>query len=95
MIFLQYLFLTLACFRLAEMASSEEGPAGIFALLRRKMPAKTNVGRGIRCFNCWSVWIAGLLCLFSVWLGWLTWPVLPVLVLAVSGGAMVVNRAVK
>lgn len=38
------------------MLAVEEGPFSAFSVIRRKVPAKTNAGRGIRCFNCLSVW---------------------------------------
>ena len=40
----------LATYRLSLMLSSEEGPLAIFARMRRKVPPKTNPGRGIRCY---------------------------------------------
>ena len=36
----------LATYRLSLMLSSEEGPLAIFARMRRKVPPKTNPGRG-------------------------------------------------
>ena len=67
----------LATYRLSLMLSSEEGPLAIFARIRRKVPPKTNPGRGIRCFMCWSVWIAAAVTLYLLWLGMITKEILP------------------
>lgn len=56
-----FILAALATYRLALMGSSEEGPAAIFARLRRTVPAKTNPGRGMRCLWCWTVWVAGVI----------------------------------
>jgi hypothetical protein len=67
----------LATYRLSLMWSSEEGPLAIFARMRRKVPPKTNPGRGIRCFMCWSVWIAAAVTLYLLWLGTITKEISP------------------
>jgi hypothetical protein len=90
---LRFTLLALACYRLAEMGSSEEGPAAIFARLRRKVPAKTNPGRGIRCVLCWSVWVAAALTGYVLWLGWCSVDEAPVLWFAVSGAAILFHLA--
>lgn len=54
---------SLTTYRLAYMASSEEGPGALIAKMRRQVPAKTNPGRGIRCLYCWSIWIAAAITL--------------------------------
>ena len=82
----------LATYRLSLMLSSEEGPLAIFARIRRKVPPKTNPGRGIRCFMCWSVWIAAAVTLYLVWLGMITKEILPLYWFAVSGAAVLVHE---
>jgi hypothetical protein len=67
----------LATYRLSLMLSSEEGPLAIFARMRRKVPPKTNPGRGIRCFMCWSVWVVAAVTLYLLWLGTITKEILP------------------
>ena len=92
---LVFLISALATYRLSLMLSSEEGPLSIFARMRRKVPPKTNPGRGIRCFICWSVWIAAAVTLYLLWLGVITKENLPLYWFAVSGGAVVVHRIVE
>jgi hypothetical protein len=82
----------LATYRLSLMLSSEEGPLAIFARIRRKVPPKTNPGRGIRCFICWSVWIAAAVTLYLLWLGMITKEILPLYWFAVSGAAVLVHE---
>lgn len=82
----------LATYRLSLMLSSEEGPLAIFARIRRKVPPKTNPGRGIRCFICWSVWIAATVTLYLLWLGMITKEILPLYWFAVSGAAVLVHE---
>jgi hypothetical protein len=77
--------------RLSLMLSSEEGPLALFAKMRRKVPPKTNPGRGIRCFFCVSVWVAGVVTIFFV-----TQKVVlplwsPIVWLAVSSGAICIH----
>lgn len=92
---LLFLVCTLAVYRLSLMLSSEEGPAAIFARLRRKVPAKTNPGRGIRCFLCWTVWIAGAVTGYLFWAGRVeAWEVVPYW-FGLSGAAVALNRGIK
>ena len=90
-----FLISTLATYRLSLMLSSEEGPLAIFARMRRKVPPKTNPGRGIRCFVCWSVWIAAAVTLYLLWLGMVTKEISPLYWLAVSGAAVVVHCIIE
>jgi hypothetical protein len=90
-----FVICTLATYRLSLMLSSEEGPLAIFARMRRKVPPKTNPGRGIRCFVCWSVWIAAAVVLYLLWLGFITKEISPLYWLAVSGAAVVIHCVVE
>lgn len=90
-----FLVSALAAYRLSLMLSSEEGPLSIFARMRRKVPPKTNPGRGIRCFFCWSIWIAAAVTLYLLWLGMITKEISPLYWLAVSGAAVVVHCLVE
>jgi len=83
---------SLATYRLALMLSSEEGPVAIFSRMRRTVQAKTNPGRGIRCFNCWSVWLSILITAFLIYLGETQLIHSPLYVFAMSGTAMLLNR---
>lgn len=82
----------LATYRLSLMLSSEEGPLAIFARMRRKVPPKTNPGRGIRCFMCWSVWIAAAVAFYLLWLGMIMKGILPLYWFAVSGAAVLIHE---
>jgi hypothetical protein len=87
-----FLISVLATYRVSLMMSSEEGPLAIFARIRRKVPPKTNPGRGIRCFICWSVWIAAAITLYLFWLGTITKEIWPLYWLALSGAAVVIHE---
>jgi hypothetical protein len=75
------------------MLSSESGPLELFAKMRRQVPAQTNQGKGIRCFNCWSVWLAGGVVMIGLYFSEQAWPLL--YLFAVSGVAMVINKVAK
>src|SRR4030095_17177283 len=87
MIWLIFLISALATYRVSLMMSSEQVSLAIFARMRRKVPPKTNPGRGIRCFICWSVWIAAAITLYLLWLGTITKEILPLYWLSLSSGA--------
>lgn len=87
-----FLISALATYRLSLMLSSEEGPLAIFARMRRKVPPKTNPGRGIRCFFCWTVWIAAMVTLYVLWLGIITKEISPVYWFAISGASILVHQ---
>lgn len=75
------------------MFSSEEGPLAIFAKMRRKVPPKTNPGRGIRCFNCWGIWVAMGITIF-LWIQFGgPWIEAPLFAIGLSGVAIALNRA--
>jgi hypothetical protein len=90
-----FLISALATYRLSLMLSSEEGPLALFARLRRKVPPKSNPGRGIRCFLCWSVWISALATLYLIWLEVIPKAIAPVYWLALSGGAAIVHSLLR
>lgn len=88
------LVLSLATYRLAQLVSIDDGPAGIFARLRRWTDSLAkaeqdegegrhlwqNINEGIHCPYCVGMWLAGLLLL--VYKRWYTL----VYLLAVAGG---------
>lgn len=92
---LLFLLSTLTVYRLSLMGSSEEGPAAMFARLRRQVPPKTNPGRGIRCILCWTVWVAGTTTTYLWWSGQITGWETPLWWMGLSGGAVVVHLATK
>lgn len=90
-----FLICSLAVYRVALMGSSEEGPAAMFARLRRKVPAKTNPGRGIRCILCWTVWVAGAVAGYLLWQEQIKLWETPLWWLGLSGGAVVIHLLSK
>jgi len=81
----------LATYRIAEMLTSEEGPVGVFALMRERIdPTQASwVGRGINCPLCVGFWIAAIMALLlapatlQAWL--LSW-------WGIAGGAMILDK---
>lgn len=63
------LIAALACFRMALMVSSEEGPFGVFQRLRGRLDPdqRTWVGRGINCVWCVSFWAAPVALLLTLY----------------------------
>ena len=76
----------------ADIELIGRGPLAIFARMRRKVPPKTNPGRGIRCFMCWSVWVAAAVTLYLLWLGTITKEILPLLVQRLQSGSSLSER---
>lgn len=77
----------LGCWRITHLLTSEDGPWGILARLRRAV-GKSVLGDLLDCFYCLSLWVAAA---FAAALagGWregvLLW-------LAISGGAILLER---
>ena len=72
----------LAAWRLAELASHEDGPGDLIARVRAR------VGRLMSCFQCASVWAAAPLAVWAIdaprdW---------PAVWLAISGAACLIDR---
>lgn len=64
---LEYLLLSLTCYRLSQLFAYDEGPASIFHRIRVQLGAykldkqgrpETNLGRLISCPYCLGLWIA-------------------------------------
>ena len=77
----------LATWRLTHLLWAEDGPWNAFAHLRR-VAGERIWGRLLDCFYCLSLWAAAPM---AWWLGE-RWPERGVLWLAVSGGAIVLER---
>ena len=104
---LDFVILALAAWRLAYMLVNEDGPGAIFSRLRYRLGVRSVVTRGndgqpeaskvatnwlaegLTCVWCVSIWTALLLLLPWEPLYWLR------LLLAVSGGAILVNELVE
>ena len=79
----------LGVWRITHLLSTEDGPGDLFLRLRLFL-GRSLAGKAIECFDCLSLWVAipFALALGASWLDRLLWwP-------ALSGGAMVIYRAV-
>lgn len=90
---LLFIIAALAVSRVADVIAEEEGPAAIFQKLRRKVPAKTNAGRGVRCPYCVGIWLAALVTGWLWWLGLVPGNLTPVFGFGVSGAAAAIKRS--
>jgi len=83
----RFVLCAFACWRLAHLLASEDGPGGL-VLRARRFLGDSVFGRAMDCFYCVTFWVAGPLALVLAQdlLGWLVgW-------LAVSGAACVIER---
>lgn len=64
----------IAAYRVSYLITREEGPLGVFALLRERIDPhqKTWVGRGLNCVLCVSFW-ATLAVSIIIGVSWLEW----------------------
>lgn len=76
--------LALATWRISFLLTREVGPLQALSKLRER----TTLGGLLECIKCMSVWAA--LALFALW-QFVQWPVI---VLAISGGALLVDRMI-
>lgn len=77
------------------MLTEDEGPASAFSIMRRKVPAKTNAGRGIRCIRCVSIYCAALFTGLLYYANEIQALDTPLYWLGLSGAAIVINRMSK
>lgn len=91
---LKLIILILACYRLAQLISIDDGPFDILLKTRIKLGAydydktgkvKTSLGRGLSCPHCVGIWVSVGVVLYAVGIGWYTLDLLPILVIAVAG----------
>lgn len=85
--FVSLLAATLAVWRLTHLLWDEDGPGDVFVRLRR-LAGRGFFGRLIDCFYCSSLWVAAPF----AWLLGATWAERLVLWLALSGGAILLER---
>lgn len=85
---LLFIAATLAVWRVTHLLAVEDGPWDVFARLRRAAAAM-KLERLAACFYCASVWIALAFALFLT----RDWRALVIFVPALSGGAIVIERA--
>lgn len=64
----------IAAYRVSYLITREEGPLGVFALLRERIDPhqKTWVGRGLNCVLCVSFWVT-LAVSIIIGVSWLEW----------------------
>lgn len=94
MTWLLFILSSFAVLRVSEIIAEEEGPLSIFRRMRRKVPANTSSGRGIRCSFCVGVWVAGLITGYLWWLGLVPAEMTPLWLFGVSGLAAAIKSAV-
>jgi hypothetical protein len=88
-LWLQYLLLALAVYRVAHMVALEDGPADAFARWRHRVGQRSWVGRGFHCPLCLSFWLGLLAALALPWTGWLWYGASS---LALSGVTLALGR---
>jgi len=64
----------MAAYRVSYLITREEGPLGVFALLRERIDQhqRTWVGRGLNCVLCVSFWVT-LAVSVIIGVSWLEW----------------------
>lgn len=77
----------LAAWRITHLLQAEDGPFDLIYRLRKSL-GNSVLGKMMDCFNCLSLWIAMP---FAYFLGE-TWPEKILLWLALSGGAILLER---
>jgi len=78
----------LAVWRMTHLLAAEDGPFDVFARLRRVLGTSW-MGRLMDCFYCLSLWVSAP----AAWLAGRTWNERGWLWLALSGGAILLERA--
>src|SRR5271168_3796433 len=86
---LKIILSALAFWRLTNLVNAEDGPFRVFDRLRGWL-RRVMLGELVDCFYCLSLWMAAP---FAVWLG-AGWVDSAVLWLALSAGAILINRFV-
>lgn len=87
---MDYLILTLAVWRVANLLVNEDGPYQMLAELRHNVVKVTHL---LECVWCTSVWV-GLIMAVAFYL-YPAWTVLAALPFALSGGAIMADRWVN
>ena len=77
----------LAAWRVTHLLQAEDGPFDLVYRLRQKL-GNSVFGNMMDCFNCLSIWVAMP---FAYFLGE-TWPLKILTWLAISGGAVLLDR---
>jgi hypothetical protein len=83
---------TLCVLRLALLIAEDDGPANALRKGRNAIPRKSSFWSGVRCVRCTSIWSAALVTASLWWFGEVPGSVTPIYGLALSGGAILLNR---
>jgi hypothetical protein len=79
----------LGVWRVTHLLHAEDGPAQVVVRLRRLL-GNSVIGQAMDCFDCLSLWVAAPCVLLVA----ASWPERAIAWLALSAGAMVLNRVV-
>lgn len=79
----------LGVWRVTHLLHAEDGPAQVVVRLRRLLGSSI-IGQAMDCFDCLSLWVAAPCVLLVA----TSWPERAIAWLALSAGAMVLNRVV-
>ena len=85
--FMTFLIAVLAVWRITHLFYGEDGPGDIFVRLRR-LAGRSFFGQLLDCFYCLSLWVAAPI----AWIVGVTWWERAFLWLALSGGAILLQR---
>jgi hypothetical protein len=77
----------LAAWRVTHLLQAEDGPFDLIYRIRKAL-GNSVFGRMMDCFNCLSIWVA----MPFAWFLGKTWPEKVLLWLALSGGAILLER---
>lgn len=89
------LLLVAGVYRIARLASQEEGPFAVFQRMRDAAGQASWFGRGLHCFMCLSWWIAGVAAVVLVLAGRAAWADLWYLWPGLAGLAVVMYQVVR
>lgn len=89
-LWLQFLLLGLAVYRVAHMVATEDGPADVFSRFRYRVGQRTWIGRGFHCPLCISFWLGFIVAALLPWAGWWWYGAQA---LALSGVTLVLYKA--
>lgn len=93
MTWLTLVLASLAVYRVARLATQEEGPWDIFARFRGWMGQSTWAGRGLHCIFCVSFWLAFVAAAMVV--DPVLWREYVLASLGIAGGAVVIYQVVR
>ena len=87
-----YIIASFATYYLALSIAREDGPFGVFLLLRNRMTEDNWLGRGVRCLVCISCWTGLLVTICVTLLGYADVRVSPIVWFGLAGTSTVIDR---